>query len=150
MSRLGAAIGLGILSVLMFFGFLGSGSPLAAPATIGALALTVALPAAGALLLARSHFGVRARIARRKEELRREGTESEILRLAREQGGRLAAVEVAIALGTSPEAAKGRLDALVLRDQAQLEITADGVLIYSFHDVRYLGGKDSAKDVLHA
>lgn len=150
MSRIGAAIALGVLAIIMFFGFLNSSAALSAPATIGALLLTVGLPAAGALLLARGHYAEKARLSSRKEQLRRQGTESEILRLAREHGGRLAAVEVAIELGTSPEEAKEWLDALALRNQAEVQITEDGVLVYSFYDVRYLGGKESAKDVLDA
>jgi hypothetical protein len=49
-----------------------------------------------------------------------------------------------------PEEAKEWLDALALRNQAEVQITADGVLVYSFYDVRYLGGKESARDVLDA
>lgn len=150
MSRIGAAIFLGVLAVIMFFGFLNSSAAISAPATVGALLLTGGLPAAGALLLARGHYADKARLSSRKERLRRQGTEAEILRLAREHGGRLAAVEVAIELGTSPEEAKEWLDALALRNQAEVQITKDGVLVYSFYDVRYLGGKESARDVLDA
>lgn len=150
MYRIGAAIALGVLAVIMFFGFLNSSAAVSAPATLGALLLTVGLPAAGALLLARGHYAERARLRSRKELLRRRGTEAEILRLAREHGGRLAAVEVAIELGISPEEAKEWLAALALRNQADVQITPDGVLVYSFYDVRYLGGKESAKDVLDA
>lgn len=148
MSRLGIAIGLALLAVFMFFGFLNSTAAFSAPATLGALAIGVGLPAAGAMMLARGHYAERARLRSRKNELRRQGTESEILRLARERGGRLAAVEVAMELGTSTELAAQWLEAMALRDQASVQITGDGVLVYSFHDVRYLGGKESAKDVL--
>jgi hypothetical protein len=150
MSRLTIAVCLGLLAVFMLLGFASSTAALSGPATLGALLITVVLPGAGALLLARSHYAEHARIQSRKAHLRQQGTDSEILRLAREHGGRLAAVEVAMELGTSPEVAKEWLDALVMREQAQLEITADGVLIYSFYDVRYLGGKGTAKDVLDA
>ena len=150
MSRLGAAIGLGILAVFMFFGFLNADIDRAAPASLAAFALVVLLPGAGALLLARSHYAERARLAGRKEQLRSQGTDSEILRLAHGHGGRLTSVEVAMELGTSPEVAKEWLDALVMREQAELEITGDGVLIYSFYELRYLGGESSAKDVLEA
>ena len=148
MSRLGTAIALGLLAIFMFFGFLNSTAALADPATLGALAIAVGLPAAGALVLARGHYAERARLRSRKDELRRQGTEGEILRLARAHGGRLAAVEVAMELGTSPEIATEWLKAMALRDQASVQITGDGVLVYNFHDVRYLRGKESAKDVL--
>ncbi len=150
MSRLATAVCLGLLAIFMLFGFLNSSAALSAPATLAALLIAVGLPGAGALLLARGHYAEHARIRSRKSKLRREGTDSEILRLARAHGGRLAAVEVAIELGTSPEVAKEWLDALALRGQAEVEITPDGVLVYSFYDIRYLGGKDTAKNVLDA
>jgi uncharacterized protein (DUF2384 family) len=150
MSRIGAAIALGVLAVIMFFGFLNSSAAISAPATLGALLLTVGLPAVGALLLVRGHYAERARLRSRKEQLRRQGAEAEILRLAREHGGRLAAVEVAIEMGTSQDEAAEWLEALALRNQAEVQITSDGVLVYQFHDVRYLGGKESARDVLDA
>lgn len=150
MTRLGAAIGLALVALLMFFGFLNADVERGALSTIFAFALVVLLPAAGALLLARSHYAEKARLSARKNELRTQGTDSEILRLANERGGRLAAVEVSMALGTSPEVAKEWLDALALRGQAEVQITGDGVLVYSFHDVRYLGGKETAKDILDA
>ena len=149
MTRIGGAVALALVALFMFVGFLGSGAALAAPATLGALALTVLLPAGWAIVLVRGHSTERARIGARRADLLRGGSDAEILRLARDQGGRLAAVEVAMEMGTSPETAKGWLDALVERRHAELEITDDGLLVYTFYDVRYLGGKERARDVLH-
>src|SRR5918999_4893219 len=134
----------------MLVGFLGSDASLGAPATIAALLITVALPAAGSILLASGHFRGRGRLTRRREELRRQTVESEILRLAGQRGGRLTAVEVASDMAISPEAAKDALDALALREQAELEVTESGVIVYAFHDVRHLEEKSRAKGVLDA
>jgi hypothetical protein len=149
----GRVVGGGLLMLLALFmliGFLGSDAPLGAPATIAALLIAVALPAAAGVALVSSHFRAGGRLARRREELRRQTIESEILRLAGQRGGRLTAVEVASDLAISPEAAKDALDSLALREQAELEITESGVLVYAFHDVRHLQEKPHAKGVLDA
>lgn len=146
-------IGAGILlaiTLFMLLGFMGSEEPLGSPATLVALLLTVVLPGAGAGLLLRSYFGERDRRSGRKAELRQQTLESEILRFAGEHGGRLTAVEVATQLGLTPEAAKEALDGLAVRSQADIEVTEQGVLVYSFYDVRNLGGKSTAKGILDA
>jgi hypothetical protein len=150
LSRLVGGALLLLLSLFMLFGFLGSEASLGAPATIAALLITVGLPAAGGIALASGHFRGRGRVARRREELRRQTVESEILRLAGQRGGRLTAVEVATDMAISPEAAKEALDALALREQAELEITESGVIVYAFHDVKHLAEKSRAKGVLDA
>lgn len=150
MSRLIGSALLLLLSLFMLVGFLGSSASLAAPATLAALVITVGLPLAGAAVLASGHFRGRGRLTQRREELRRQTIESEILRLAARHSGRLTAVEVASEMAISPEAAKEALDALALREQAELEITESGVIVYSFHDVRHLEQKSRAKGVLDA
>ena len=148
MNRLIGAAGLALLALLMLAGFLNSEAALAAPATLAALALTVGLPAAGAVLLARGHVREHQRLHGRKAELRRNTFDSEILRLAAAHGGRLTAVEVASELAMSPDAAREALESLGIRGHADVGVTDDGVLVYTFHDIRYLGGKESARDVL--
>ena len=74
--------------------------------------------------------------------------DAEILRLAMRQQGRLTAVEVASALALPGDEAKNALDALVTREVADLEVTDDGVLVYTFHDARYLDGTSGAKGLL--
>jgi hypothetical protein len=139
-----------LLSLFMLVGFLGSNAALSAPATLAALLITVALPAAGSVALASGHFRGRGRLARRRDELRRQTIESEILRLAGQRGGQLTAIEVASDMAISPEAAKEALDSLALRELAEIEITESGVLVYAFHDVRHLGEKPHARGVLDA
>jgi hypothetical protein len=149
-TRLIGAAALALLALLMLAGFLNSDVALAAPATLAALALTVGLPAVGAVLLARGHFAEKSRLTGRKAELRRNTVDAEILRLAAQHGGRLTAVEVATALSMAPGAAQEALESLGIRGHADVEVTEDGVLVYSFYDIRHLGGKSSAKGVLDA
>lgn len=129
----------------MLLGFLSSDVVLHAPATLAALALTIGVPALGAGLLLRSHYAERAHIGNRRALLRQQTLETEVLRLAGERGGRLTAVEVATQLGITPETAKEVLDALMLREHADLAVTDAGLLVYTFYDIRHLGGKNSAK-----
>jgi hypothetical protein len=149
-NKLIGAVLLALLAVVMLAGFLNSSLTLAAPSALAALAITVALPAAGAALLARGHFAERSRLTGRKAELRRNTVDAEILRLAGEHGGQLTAVEVATALSMTPESAGEALKSLGIRGQADVEVTDDGVLVYSFYDVRHLGGKHTARGVLDA
>lgn len=146
---IGAAL-LALLALFMLAGFLNSSLALSSGSAIVALLLTVGLPAAGAVMLARGHYADKSRLTGRKAELRRNTIDAEILRLAGEHGGRLTAVEVATALSMTPESAAEALSQLGIRGQADVEVTDDGVLVYSFYDVRHLGGKSTAKGVLDA
>ena len=137
------------LSGLMVYGFARSGAPLASPKTIIALLITVALPAAGGIALLRGGLGGGNR-ARRLEQLRQQTIEAEILRLAVKEGGRLTAMEVATALALPQEAVKETLDALVTRDVADIAVSDAGVIVYTFHDAKHIGSKDSARGVLDA
>jgi hypothetical protein len=148
LTKLIAAAGLGVLALFMLVGLLNSDAGLGDPGTLGAVALVIGLPAAGAAFLLRSHFAERDRRVGRKAELRRQTVESEILRLAGERGARLTAVEVATHFAMTPDGAKEALDGLVVRGQADLAVTDEGLLVYTFEDVRHLGGKSSAKGIL--
>jgi len=146
-SRKSIAIALLVLAGFMTFGFLRSHASLAAPATIVALLITVVAPAIGGVTLLRG--GDLAR-GRRLGELRQRTIEAEILRMAVKENGSLTAVEVATALAMSPEAAKETLDEMVVRDIADMAITERGVIVYTFHDAKHLGGKGDAKGILDA
>jgi len=139
-----------LLSLFMLIGFLRSEATLTGPATLVALLVTVGLPAVGSVALLAGRVRGRGRLARRREELRRQTVESEILRLAGQHGGKLTAVEAASDMAISPEAAKEALDSLALRELAEIEITDSGVLVYAFRDVQHLAEKSHAKGVLDA
>jgi hypothetical protein len=150
MARLTGSALLILLGLFMLIGFLRSDATLTAPATAVALLITVVLPAAGGLALAAGQLRGRGRLARRKEELRRQTVESEILRLAEQRGGKLTAVEVASEMAISPETAKDALDSLALRELAEIEITDSGLIVYALRDVRHLAEKPHARGVLDA
>lgn len=150
MGKVFGGVGLLLLSLFMLLGFLNSDAALGAPATLAALLVTVALPAAGGAWLLSGHLGRGRRLAASREHLRVQTMEAEVLRLAREHAGRLTVVEVASDLAVTPETAKQVLDSLVTRQVADLEVTDSGVLVYSFYDVRHLSEKPGARGILDA
>ena len=147
MNRTTGGIALLVVAALMFLGFMRSNASLATPATIVAVLLTTVAPAIGGIALLRGGGTARTR---RLDQLRQQTIDAEILRMAVTAGGSLTAVEVATALALTPEMAKESLDALVARDVADIAITERGLIVYTFHDAKHLGGKSAAKGVLDA
>ncbi|MEO7714284.1 MAG: hypothetical protein ABIV10_15330 [Gemmatimonadaceae bacterium] len=150
---MGRAVGgvvLLLVSAFMLLGFIRSGASFAALNTVLALAISVALPAVGGLALLRSANRTERRGGTRIQQLRQATIESEILRLAMLQAGRLTAVEVASTLALTAEEAKATLDALVTREVADLDITDAGVLVYTFHDAKHAADKHTARGLLDA
>ena len=139
-----------VLSLFMLLGFLRSGADAGAPATIAALLVTVGLPAAGGIALLTAPFRRGSRLSARKEILRQQTYESEILRLAAQRQGRLTAVELVTEFAITPEKANELLESLMVRQLANVEVTDSGVVVYRFHDVQHLGDKHRAKGILNA
>jgi hypothetical protein len=150
MKKIAGSVGLALLALFMLAGFLNSDTDVSAGARLLALGITVVLPAAGAVLLARSHFAEKSRLTGRRAELRRHAMESEIVRLAQARGGKLLAVEVAMAMHVAEDAAREALDAMVARERAELEVTDEGNLVYVFPTLRQLSDKSTARGLLDA
>ena len=138
------------LSLFMLLGFLRSDADVGTPATIAALLITVAFPAVGGIALLTAPLRRRGRLATRKEVLWQQTVEAEILKLAAQREGRLTAVEVATEFALPPEKAKELLEALMVRDLADIQVTDSGVVVYAFHDIKHLADKPHAKGVLDA
>ncbi|MDZ4258178.1 MAG: hypothetical protein U0974_12745 [Gemmatimonadales bacterium] len=136
------------IAMVMTVGYLQSDLDFRDPATLVALLLLVGVPLLGAMHLARSHGSDRRRRGSRVASLRDQTIESELLSLAAERNGRLTAIEGAMHLAITPEAATEALDRLALRGHAAYEVTEDGVIVYGFHDIIHLDGKHTAKGVL--
>ena len=142
--------GLALLAVSLFMvvGFLRADVNPAALSTMVALLIGAGLPAAGGGWLLARHFGVARRIGRRREELRRDTLEAEVLKMAERHGGRLTAVEVAGELAVPATTAEELLHELMRRELAEIEITDSGLLVYSFNDLRHLSEKGTARGLL--
>ncbi len=152
--RNGKAVGGGALLLvagLMLWGFFRSGLNPWAPATFIAILIAVVLPAgAGSYLLAIA-LGAGSRIAQRQEDLRLQTLEAEILRLATRKGGKLTAVEVTAELAVDKASADKALDALAVRELAEMELTEAGSIVYSFRNLENLPDqKERAKGILDA
>ena len=139
-----------LVSAFMLLGFIRSDASFAALNTMLALAISVGLPAVGGLALLRGANRAERGGGARTRQLRQATIESEILRLAILQAGRLTAVEVASTLALTAEEAKETLDGLVTREVADLDITDAGVLVYTFHDAKHAGDKHTARGLLDA
>ena len=150
MGRVVGGVALLLLSLFMLLGFVRSDAALSAPATIAALLITVGLPAAGGILLMNPRFTRGRQLAARREQLRQQTFESEILRLAAQRDGRLTTVEVMTEFAIPQDQANALLESLLVRELADIEITDSGVVVYAFHDVRHLGDKPRAKGILDA
>ena len=150
MGRIAGGVALLLLSLFMLLGFVRSDAALSAPATIGALLITVGLPAIGGILLMNPRLMRGKQLATRREQLRQQTFESEILRLAAQRDGRLTVVELMTEFAIPQDQANALLESLVVRELAEIEITDSGVVVYAFHDVRHLGDKPRAKGILDA
>jgi hypothetical protein len=139
--------GLLALAAFMLLGFLRSNLSLARPATIAALLIVVVLPAIAGIAIMR---GIGAADEARRAKLRQQTIEAEVMKLAIQQAGKLTALEVATALALPQDETTRALDAMVEREVADIEITDEGVIVYTFDAARRLGSKDSSRGILDA
>lgn len=137
------------VALFMLLGFFNSG-PKSAGAAIATLLLVVGLPAAAGAALIRWHFQTTRGFAQRKDELRRQTQESEILQFARDQQGKLTVVEVATHLALPAPAVEAILAGMHERGMADIEITDAGLIVYTFPDIQKLSGKAASRDILNA
>lgn len=148
MGRLWGGWALIAVALFMVMGFLRADVDPTALATLVALVISAGIPAAGGVWLLARHHGWGSGATERREALRRDTLEAEVLRMAGRHEGRLTAVEVAGELAVSTDTAKGLLDELMARELADIEVTESGVLVYAFHDVKHLGEKERARGLL--
>ncbi len=131
----------------MLWGFLRSSLSITSAATIGALLIAVVLPIAGGIALIR---GIGSGDAARRAGLRQQTIEAEVMKLAIQERGKLTALEVATALALPEDETKVALDAMVERELADIEITDEGVIVYTFQSAKQLGSKDTSRGILDA
>lgn len=135
-----------IVAGLMLLGFARVGSVTAA--SMIALVIGVGIPAAVGIALLTGRLGGGRSLTRAKAQLRRQTIEAEILRLAGQREGKITVVEVVTELALDHTEAKDLLDALSVRGIGDIQITESGTIVYDYRDLRSLGEKGSARDVL--
>ena len=131
----------------MLLGFLSADALPAVPAAIAFIVAVLLPAAAGLTLIARERGKLGSRSARR-DQLRRQTVESELLRLAASRGGRLTVVEVVTELALSADDAKAALDSLTMQEIADMAVTDSGTIVYTFRDIERALEKGSARPVL--
>jgi hypothetical protein len=136
-----------VLALFMLFGMMTSSVPLTSITGLFVGLITIVLPAAGGVALLRSGPN-RKKLDERREFLRRQTIESEVLRLASSHQARLTVVEVVTELGLTQEDAKQALDGLMRQELAEIEITPNGMIVYNFHDVRQIDEKSQSRNIL--
>lgn len=136
-----------LVSLFMGWGFARSGLATGAAVWL-ALLVAVGLPAAGGVALLSEPLRRRLGSERRRARLEQETLDAEVLRLAMRRDGRLTVLEVVSELGIPEARATGILNGFHSRDRADLEVTASGVLVYTFHDIRHLDEKSTARGIL--
>ena len=140
----------GAIALLGLAAFMALGFFLAEPTTgvaaqVAGFVIAVVLPAAFGIGLLRSAPGGNAA---RVQRLRAQTIDAEILRLAMAQKGRLTAVEITSALGLAEADVASALDGMMRREVADMDVSDDGVLVYTFHDAKYFEGKREDRRLL--
>ncbi|CAN5444897.1 hypothetical protein BH09GEM1_BH09GEM1_07700 [soil metagenome] len=134
MGRKLGGIALLVIPALMLLGFAWSSAPVT-PVALFAILLVVVLPAINGVASLRD--SLRHNSDTRLTQMHRETFDAEILRVAMERQGRLTVVELASTLRLATGESKAALDDLVQRQVADLEVSGEGGLIYTFHEARH-------------
>lgn len=135
-------------ALVMLLGFFRSTAEFSLFQTVAALGITVAFPGIAGIALIVRQFTSGKRFDARRNSLRLQTLQSEILRLAGQRGGRLALVEIMTEMAVDTQTAQDALDALLAREVADVAVSDSGVLVYTFHDVERLHEKAKARGVL--
>lgn len=136
MGRIWGGVLLLLLSLFMLVGYLRADYPADAAARLLFLLVFVSAPALGGAVLLRSWFTRRTQLKKRKDRLRRQTLESEVLKLARRREASLTVLDLVTELGISREEAGSVLDHFAVQGVAEAEISEFGVLNYTFTEVR--------------
>lgn len=139
-----------LIALFMTIGFLKARPDAGTAAVLLTVLIAIVLPAAGGLYLWWTTFADRAALAERRERLRRQTLEAELLKLARRRGGKLMVVEAAAELAFDAETLEETLNAMAARGLCDVELSESGVMVYAFYDVRHLDEKEAARGVLDA
>lgn len=146
MRKLGATV-MFLVAAFMLLGFSLSTADVSRGVTVFSIMLTVVLPAGVGVALLRGGAGNNDA---RMKQLRLQTIDAEILRLATARGGQLTAVDITIALGLNDADVKESLEGMVRREAADLDVTDDGALVYTFRDVKHGEGNYGARGFLDA
>ena len=136
MTRIVWGILLILLSLFMLLGFFTANQTGGLIARGLLFLILVVLPAVGGGSLIYSHLR-RSRTSRdRIERLRGQTQEAEILRLAKEKGGKLTVADVMAETSLDADTVEDRLLSLITQGFGDFEPTESGTIVYSFYDMQ--------------
>lgn len=137
-----------LLSLFMLLGFLQA--ELSGGFLVEAVAfmLVVLGPAAVGSALLYSHYKQSHGMLRRKEQLRVLTLESEIMKLATQRSGTLSESEVITETAFDQKTVQQALKSLVTKGNADVGITDNGLIVYSFPEIKLLQQKSPVRDIL--
>ncbi|NEQ52966.1 MAG: hypothetical protein F6K11_22970 [Leptolyngbya sp. SIO3F4] len=151
MKKLLGGIGLLGLSGFMLLGFakanLSDQSTAVKAITFG---IGVGLPLAGGIGLVRSHRQDQKRIAANQSKAQLRTLQSDILKLAKVNQGKLTEIEVISELGIEQAVVNKALTKLCQQDLAEIEMTDSGLLVYVFPDIQQLPHKHYSRGLIDA
>lgn len=110
----------------------------------------VGLPLAGGIGLMQSHRQDRNRMLANRATHQLRTLQSEILKLAKVNQGKLTEIEVISELSIEAAVAHEVLTSLCQKDLADIEMTDSGLLVYVFPDIQQLPDKHSSRGLLDA
>lgn len=148
MKKLVGGFGLLSLSLFMLLGYFRAeitGGPAVEVLTV---LFAVLRPAGGGAGLLYSHHRQSEAVQQRRHRQRLEGVKSDLVRLAREHGGKLTVVEAMSDLRLDAHLAEDALKELQVSGMAELELTDSGLIVYTFEDVKLLDEKGTARGIL--
>ncbi len=148
LGRLIGGVSLIGLALFMVLGFVRSSADPGSLASIIALLIVGVLPAASGTYLLARHFGYGNRLQERRAQLRLDTLYAEVLKLAGVHGGRLTVLEVSRELAMAPAEATEVLNALQARGEADIEVTDQGLIVYTFPDLHLLKDKHTSRGLL--
>ena len=138
------------ISLFMLLGFVSADLAVSGLAKALALLVSVGIPGTAGVTILAKHFRGGKRLAERREQLKLQTLEAELLRMAGEHHGRLTVVEVVRELAMTHADAEMLLKSTAHRGVSEIEVSDDGLLVYRFPDVQLLEGKSTSKGVLDA
>lgn len=135
MARIVWGVLLIVLSLFMLLGFVNANQTGGVVASGLLFLILVVLPAVGGGSLVYSHVR-RGRTSRERiERLRRQTQEAEILRLAKEKGGKLTVADVMAETSLDADTVEDRLLSLITQGFGDYEPAESGTIVYSFYDM---------------
>ena len=123
------------IGLFMLLGFFASTKPSTLGVDVMLLLMFVLAPAISGAILIRSHFREKQRTVAMQIKTQRMHQEKEILRLAKEKGGRLTVAEIVAETSIDIDAAEELMREFMIKGMADMKTSDSGLISYEFFDL---------------